>query len=94
MKYYIKPNGTYIELSDDTPVSDLFVEVPIQRPDDTYNWNESEWVQSSRENEINKTLRANAYKEESDPLFFKWQRNEIDKQVWLDKVAEIKARWE
>jgi hypothetical protein len=37
--------------------------------------------------------RANAYRAESDPLFFKWQRGEIDKQVWLDKVAEIKARY-
>lgn len=37
-------------------------------------------------------LRLEAYRNESDPLFFKWQRGEIDKQVWLDKVAEIKAR--
>lgn len=35
-------------------------------------------------------LRKEAYRNESDPLFFKWQRGEIDKQVWLDKVAEIK----
>ena len=37
--------------------------------------------------------RAEAYRNESDPLFFKYQRDEIDKQVWLDKVAEIKARY-
>lgn len=36
--------------------------------------------------------RLDAYRNESDPLFFKWQRGEIEKQVWLDKVAEIKAR--
>jgi hypothetical protein len=44
-------------------------------------------------NAIHESNRKEAYKEESDPLFFKWQRGEIDKQVWLDKVAEIKQRW-
>jgi len=43
--------------------------------------------------DFNKTLRAEAYRNESDPLFFKWQRGEIEQQVWLDKVAEIKARY-
>lgn len=38
-------------------------------------------------------LRLEAYRNESDPLFFKWQRDEIQKQIWLDKVAEIKARY-
>lgn len=38
-------------------------------------------------------LRLEAYRNESDPLFFKWQRGEIEQQVWLDKVAEIKARY-
>lgn len=37
--------------------------------------------------------RKIAYTSESDPLFFKFQRGEVDKQVWLDKVAEIKARY-
>lgn len=38
-------------------------------------------------------MRKNAYMLEADPLFFKWQRGEISKQVWLDKVAEIKSRY-
>ena len=37
--------------------------------------------------------RKAAYVEEADPLFFKSQRGEIDQQVWLDKIAEIKARY-
>lgn len=36
--------------------------------------------------------RASAYKEESDPIFFKWQRGEATKEEWLNKVAEIKQR--
>lgn len=37
--------------------------------------------------------RAEAYRNESDPLFFKSQRGEVTHQEWLDKVAEIKARY-
>lgn len=36
--------------------------------------------------------RQQAFAREADPLFFAWQRNEIDQQTWLDKVAEIRAR--
>jgi hypothetical protein len=43
--------------------------------------------------EITTSLRADAYRNESDPLFFKWQRGEATEQEWLDKVAEIKARY-
>jgi len=38
-------------------------------------------------------MRHAAYVAESDPLFFKWQRGEATQQEWLDKIAEIKARW-
>ena len=38
-------------------------------------------------------LRRVAYTIESDPLFFKEQRQEVPVGTWLDKVAEIKARW-
>lgn len=39
-------------------------------------------------------LRAQAYRNESDPLFFKAQRGEATHEEWLDKVAEIKARYQ
>lgn len=44
-------------------------------------------------NAIYEELRVKAYREESDPLFFKAQRGEIEQQVWLDKVEEIKTRF-
>ena len=37
--------------------------------------------------------RQVAYRSEADPLFFKWQRGEAEQQEWLDKVAEIRARF-
>jgi hypothetical protein len=37
--------------------------------------------------------RAEAYRAESDPLFFKWQRGESTQEVWVAKVNEIKSRF-
>lgn len=37
--------------------------------------------------------RAAEYKTISDPLFMKWQRNEIDKQEWLDAVEQIREKF-
>jgi len=44
-------------------------------------------------NKSQKAKRAEAYKNESDSLFFKAQREEITMQVWLDKVNAIKAKY-
>jgi hypothetical protein len=44
-------------------------------------------------NAIHEKSRKDAYREESDPLFFKWQRGKVTQQEWLDKVNEIKQRW-
>lgn len=93
MKYYIKPSGIYIELEDNIPVNPAFVEVPIPRPDDTHDWDGEKWVKTDRENMANKALREEAYKKESDKIFFKWQRGEATQEEWLDKVNEIKARY-
>jgi hypothetical protein len=38
-------------------------------------------------------LRKFAYREESDPLFFKWQRGEATKEEWQTKIVEIKNRY-
>ena len=38
-------------------------------------------------------LRHTAYVAESDPIFFKYQREEATKEEWLAKIEEIKARY-
>lgn len=43
--------------------------------------------------EAAKRDRAQAYREESDPLFFKAQRGEATTEEWLAKVQEIKSRF-
>ena len=40
-----------------------------------------------------KQQRQLAYTQESDPLFFKAQRNEISLSDWIAKIEEIKARY-
>lgn len=40
-----------------------------------------------------KQQRAEAYRNESDPLFFKTQRNEATTEEWIKKVNEIKTRY-
>jgi hypothetical protein len=37
--------------------------------------------------------RATAYALEADPLFFQAQRGKATQQQWLDKIAEIEARY-
>jgi hypothetical protein len=43
--------------------------------------------------EQQEALRQAAYIAESDPLFFKYQRDEATKEEWLAKIEEIKARY-
>ena len=37
--------------------------------------------------------RHEAFVNEADPLYFGWQRGENTEQAWLNKVAEIRARY-
>ena len=43
--------------------------------------------------EVQEAKRAVAYRTESDPLFFQAQRGKATQQEWLDKIAEIEARF-
>lgn len=56
---------------------------------------EAEWEagETARQLEAKKAQKRLAYETEADPLFFKSERGEISKQAWLDKCAEIEARF-
>ena len=51
--------------------------------------------QKEKEDELQQVEnnRRNAYRNEADPLYLKWQRNEATEQEWLDKIQEIKERF-
>ena len=48
---------------------------------------------TQQHNEKMDANRMEAYRNESDSLFFKAQRGEIPMQEWTDKVQEIKLRF-
>jgi len=51
------------------------------------------WTQTVANNTRQQEARSIAYRNESDPLFFKWQRGEGTEQEWKDAVAAIQARY-
>lgn len=54
------------------------------------------WIKEGdkiRKNFIIKNNREQAYKQESDPIYFKYQRNESSKEEWINKIKEIKERY-
>lgn len=53
------------------------------------------WLQGEKDtfNAAQKKKREDAYKTESDPLFFMAQREEATLEDWNNKVAEIKSRF-
>lgn len=50
-------------------------------------------VKYNSEVETIQGFRKVAYQNESDPIFFDWQRGEVTEQEWLDAVQAIKDRY-
>ncbi len=50
-------------------------------------------MEAEKEHAKIERARKAAYQAEADPLYFGWQRGENTEQAWLDKVAEIRARY-
>jgi hypothetical protein len=51
------------------------------------------WPQVDYDNQcaVVEAVRLLAYEQTSDPLFFKWQRNDGTEAEWLAAVAKVKA---
>ena len=84
-------DGTFKADNPETPENEAWEWVQVWNVTDA----SADEIAQREANKIEQTKqnRANAYREESDPLFFKWQRGESTEQEWLDKVAKIKARY-
>lgn len=50
-------------------------------------------IEAEKAHDQVKRSRQAAYQTEADPLYFGWQRGENTEQDWLDKVADIRARY-
>ena len=67
---------------------------PQTPPDVASDWDGAKWVaNTARQNSQIDELRRRAYETESDPLFFKEHREEVEPGTWAAKVAEIKAKY-
>jgi hypothetical protein len=53
-----------------------------------------EEINRQAEIEAIKQLKEAAFRSEADPLFFKFQRGEATKEQWLEKVNEIRKRFD
>ena len=84
------PNENWISINPTIQVTDTEVIETQTYRQKTQNEIEQEKNQTI---ESNKVARAIAYKEESDPLFFKSQRGEATTEEWLAKVQEIRDRY-
>ena len=71
-----------------------------------YKWEDGDWIVVDQDaidvyeaqviatfNAEQKKKRFAAYTIESDPIFFKSQRGEATNEQWLNKIAEIDARY-
>ncbi|CAB5222903.1 hypothetical protein UFOVP369_40 [uncultured Caudovirales phage] len=82
-----------VQCPDTTYTKNVVEDKPVLIDD---KWTQQWAVIDKSAEEINAIQEANrkqAYIDESDPIFFKWQRGEATQQDWLDKVNEIKQRW-
>lgn len=91
---------TTITEEDDKWICDDTIILKVAIGDATVSDVADDWVspyyenkRKQRYNSVQEKKRQSAYEKEADPLFFQVQRGDIENQVWLDKVAEIKARY-
>ena len=96
-----KHNGVqYSELTENVRDFILDNEITVAWVDRSLTYDNDEFVDDITEEEVKKgqeyfyeKLRREAYRNEADPLYLKWQRGEATEQEWLDKIEEIKARF-
>lgn len=66
---------------------------PSEKPSLEYLESIASRIELENANRDLEALRLSAYRNESDPIFFKWQRGEASEENWLEKIAEIKSRF-
>lgn len=103
-KFYIDKNGKFLgSFVGSTPTGfegSVFFEVPAAptRAKDIWNFDTQEWrasAESLADAEAAKdTMKKQAYRDRSDPLFFKYQRGEATKEEWLAEIAKINQEFE
>lgn len=90
----LRPGAEWVVRGDEIEWMDSEQTKPTkQEIQDEIAYLESDAYKAEQEKKMIEMKRAKAYRQESDPLFFKFQRGEATEQEWLDKIAEIKTRF-
>ena len=81
VQFTVMPNASIVEVPDDwiSPAEKQAQQEAAQKAKDEFNAKQ-------------KTQRLGAYRNESDPIFFKAQRGEATMDEWKAKIAEIDQR--
>jgi len=87
---HLYPDAEFVLVGDDYEL--LTWEGPGEKPSEAELRAAEAAADVTAANKVQEQRRAAAFREESDPLFFSWQRSEGTEQDWLNKVAEVRAR--
>ena len=85
--------GTNWTLSGDSYSGLTWLSEDIEKP--TFEELQLHWedVQIEVATEAIRNQRLSAYREESDPIFFDYQRGEATEEEWLNAIQDIKDRY-
>ena len=90
----LRPNAKYILRGDELEWFDEDQSEPTEKEiQDEIAYLESDEYKYEQKLKAVENNRRNAYQDEADPLYLKWQRGEATEQEWLDKIQEIKERF-
>lgn len=95
--YFLVPNAEFSYIGNPQTESEYDDNVVWMDERPQPHWKEIQKAKPEVEKKIKnleqQMLRRDAFKNEADPLFFGWQRGENEKNHWLVKVEEIRARY-
>lgn len=89
----IEMSEEYFNANKDSYHEGILVDVTNMSVGIGYHYIEGNFYFNLPNNEEQKELRRKAYVTEADPLFFKWQRGEIEQDLYTNKIEEIKNKY-
>lgn len=94
---YLLPAAQFVVRGEPTTQEEYVAQVTWHDTRRQPSWAEIEAARPAAEtaaaNAVAQAARRAAFQVEADPLFFAWQRGEGTEAEWLDKCAEIRARY-
>lgn len=90
--YSLRPNSEWVWRGEDYSGIEWFDKTQTQPTEEEIE-QEIQRLQAEYPRKEAQEQRAAAYKQEADPLFFKYQAGEVSKEEWIAKREEIRQRY-